>query len=250
MVKLIVKDLDLFDSYLNSISKLVDSCKFTINSEECTVMAVDEKKIFRAFFKTNSLVSDTPVEFCLGELMKFCRSISTLRDFKGEDNTVELQFDGNFLKLKDKIKFSLKTIKEEVITRFIGSEIKATLEPVFGFTVNNVLMKKLNSMSFISRDEDSHRVYLYKEDDKIIGEIDNKNATIRDSIAIPITSDFYGEWSAPIVTKLDYFRLWNLLNAKEIKVDVVKQGVCIIVNEIAKSDFYVKIKIVSPVIKK
>jgi hypothetical protein len=250
MAKLIIKDLNLFNTYLNAISSLVDSCKFTIDENECTVMSVDDSKVFRVFFRTNVILSDSKVEFCIGELNKFNRSISTLRDFKGDDNQAVINFDGNFLKMKDKIKFSLKLIKEEVIKRMIAAPITAKLEPTHGFKLNNATMKKLCSMTFISTDDTSHRVYLYKEDEKIIGELDNKKINICDSISIPISTDFYGDWTGPVITKLDDFRKWNLLGAPEINIHVIKQGACIILNEINNGDFYAKVKIVCPTVKK
>lgn len=250
MAKLTVKNISLFSNFLGAICKLVNSCKFIIDENECTVMSVDESKVFRVYFKTNSIVSDEKVEFCLGELNKFNRSISTLKDFKGDDNTSEITFDGNFLKSKDKVKFSLKLIKEEVIKRLIATEMKMKLETTHGFTLSNVLMKKFCSMTFITIDENSHKVYLYKENDAIVGELNNKAANICDSISIPISNDYFGEWSTPILTKLDTFRLWNLLDAPEIKINIVKQGAYIIHNEVCKDDLYVKIKIVCPMAKK
>lgn len=245
MPKINVTDLENFNRFINSISKLVTSCKFVIDSKKCEVSAVDENKKFRVFFETDSILSDTKVEFCLSEISKLCSSISTLREFKTDkDNTTILEYDGTNIKLNDGIKFSLKTIKEEVIKRLITEKLKIELDEVYGFTLDNKMMKKLCSMSFISGSSDTHKIYIYKNDNKIIGEVDDKKSSIRDSIGIPISTDFFGSWEQPLITKVDTFRLWNLLDCPFIKISYTKQGACLILNEMVKNTSYIKIKII------
>lgn len=245
-----IVDLEVFDKYISAVNKLVNSCKFIIGDKECTILSIDENQVFRVSFKTNAVISDTPVSFCLNELVKFSRSISTLKEFKGsEHNTATFTYDGNFIELKDVVKFKLKLVKEEVIQRYIDKEITAKLENLASFQLNYTLMKKLCGMSFISTADDSHKLYLYKEGDSIIGEIDNKQMNIRDSIAIPISKNFTGDWSTPLICKLDHFRMWNLLDVPEITVNVIKQGAFVITNSANKNGIVSNVKIISPMLK-
>ena len=79
---------------------------------------------------------------------------------------------------------------------------------------------------------------------------DNKNQTIRDSIAIPVSTDYRGDWPSPIITKLEQFRMWNLLNADEININVVKQGPVAISSQVDNNGYKIAVKMLAMPLKK
>jgi hypothetical protein len=161
-------------------------------------------------------------------------------------------FDGEFLSLKDKMKFKLKSCKESVVKANIGEDMKRKLVPGFGMKLQNAMMKKLCTMSFISSSDESkdQKIYFYKEGEQIVGEIDNKKQKIRDSIGIPVTSDYFGDWTVPVICKLDNFRMWNPLNVDVVNVAILEGGkAAVILNDAKTGDKFVKIKIINTVLK-
>lgn len=242
-----IVNASVFENFVSSILKLVPSCKFEINKEECTVMCVDENGISRAFLKTNSVFSDQPTCFCLNEVQKFAKCIATASEYQ-KDGALKLIFDDTFIKLSSGIKFRLKTVKEDVIEKYISKPLKSELTPIFGCTLPSVSIKKLCSVSMISSSE-TPKVYLSKINDNIFGEIDDKKLVIADSIGIPLTKDIFGSWTSTITLKLDTFRLLNLIDCDKIKIALTEQKVLQVENEKTINSFFIKAKMITAVFK-
>jgi len=253
MSKIIIKNVKYLDRFLKSITKFVPSCKFDIDADKCSVRSQNVSA--RAFFTTNVITSESEISFCLSDLTKLYQSIKTLADFKEDDSDCVINYDGTFLRMKDIVSFKLTTVKEDVVRDTVTSDIKTQLKPVFGFKLRNAIMNKMNSMQFMSQDS-TPKVYIYKQKikgkDVIIGEIDNKVQQLVDSISIPLSNSFFGEWETSIITDLDSFGLWNPLTADDINVSFVTNGTAkaiISLSEIKEDDVYVKAKVLSSVLK-
>lgn len=247
-----IKNVDYLDKFLNSILRFVGACKFDIDSDRCIVRS--KNLVARAFFTTNVMTSEEPVSFCLGELQYLCKSIRALKEFKEtEDRSCVLDYNHPFLKLKDVVKFKLSTIHESKVEEWMSDDIRTELTPTYGCKLTNVMMRKLAQMSFMA--DESPKVYVYQQDDVIIGEIDDKTQDLGNSISIPLTSNIIGDWTGAIITDLDSFRMWNLLDADEIVVTEVVNGPIRAIMTLAEDknvdeDIYVKVKILSTVLKR
>jgi hypothetical protein len=173
-------------------------------------------------------------------------------EFKKEDDTCVITYEEPFVKMKDVVKFKLSTVGEISIEEFITKDIATQLTPTFGCKLSLPLMRKLSSMSFMA--DDTPKVYLYQEGDTIVGEIDDKTQDLTNSIGIPLTKDIVGSWDTTIVTDLDSFRMWNLLDAKEIEMAQVTAGqirAIMTMGQIKNEDgLFVKVKLLATVLKK
>ncbi len=185
------------------------------------------------------------------------KSVKTFKDFNKDKNELTLSFDGAFLELNDNVSFRIRNISEDVISNTITQDIKTELKPVYGFVMEKAMGKKLSSMSFISLDNHHDpKIYIYKKDNAIVAEVNDRTKQGIDSITIPISSKTFGEWSNPIIINFDKFKTWNLLDADSVKVCYVTDetrraqavlSLCKLEDE--KTEFYVKIKIISAILK-
>lgn len=213
-----VKNVDLLHTFLKAIVKFVPSCKFIVNGEKCIVRGRSGESGSRAFFTTNSITCDEETEFCIGEMAKFLKLIKTFKDFNKEKKEIKLTYDGAYIILKDNVSFKLRTIDENVVSS-ITDPLKHKLEPLAGFTLNNLLFKKLNSMAFISLDsQHESKIYIYKEGKSIVGEVGDRGKHGLDEVTIPISSKSFGEWYKPILINFDKYKILNLLEADEITI--------------------------------
>jgi hypothetical protein len=249
-MKILIKDINLFENFMRSIIKLLPACKFQISKDKCEIYGFNENLVLRAEYETNVLVSpEGDATFCLSKLSNFYKSIQLISEFnKGDNKEVELDYDGTFIKHKSSTKFKFSTVKEETIEKSITKKLTATLVNEYGCTINNVLIKKLTSLSCISNNE-RIKVYLYKEGNSIFGEIDDKQLRISDSVSIPISNNFYGDWGSLIILNLEAFRNFNLLDAPEIILNMTDKKALLITNEIVEGDKFVKIKVIASPLK-
>jgi len=253
MSKIIVKNVKYLDRFLKSITQFVPSCKFDIDSDKCVVRS--QNLSARAFFTSNVIVAESEISFCLSELGKLYQSIKTLSDFKESDKECVITYDGTFLRMKDVVSFKLTTVKEDVVRDNITADLKTQLTPVFGFKLRNAVMNKMKTMQFMSQDT-TPKVYIYKDKigsvDTIVGEIDNKIQQLTDSIAIPLSTTFFGDWETSVITDLESFGLWNPVSADDINVSFVTNGqakAIISLSEVKEDDVYIKTKVLSSVLK-
>ena len=183
--------------------------------------------------------------------------MKTYKDFNKENNEVTMSFDGAFLELKNKgnVSFKIRNISEDVIANTITVDIRAKLVPVYGFVMEKAMGKKLSSMSFIALDNHHDpKIYIYKEDDVIVAEVNDRTKQGIDSITVPISSANFGEWGRPLIVNFDKFKTWNLLDADSVKVCYVTDDsgnvhAVLSLCKIESDEFYVKSKIVSSILK-
>lgn len=244
-----IHNIKLFDRLLFSVLKMVEMCEFKIGPKGCKISSINDSRVTRAFFETNAITCDENISFAIGDLSRLHKSIRVLNDFKKDDKLCKMTYDGVFLKMDDIVNFKLHSISSSRIEKYIDPGLKTKLQNDFSMVLTNVMMKKLCSMAFITSDE-SPKIYIYKKGDSIVGEIDDKTKERSDSIQIPISSEFDGQWITPIITKIDFFRNWNLLDASKIIAIMTKQKVMLSVAQITEGDTYIKSKIISSVIKR
>lgn len=258
-----IEDLQYFEELLTSISKITGACKFSVDSTGCEVKVKSETEAVRAFFKSKALVSEEPISFCLSDIKKLNRSIKIVADTrkskmeayvnkklkayeKGDDKinkkelTIKFQhefrkkekpsiliYDHPYIRFsKDGVKFKFSTIKEDVIEYTKPTSLTRELTDDYGFTISAKMVSRVAEISSITV-LDKPKVYIYKEKHEsgeyIVAEVDDKTQKLSDSIGIPVTRDFFGDWYGHICLILDAFKLFNLIPSEEIKVAMTKE---------------------------
>jgi hypothetical protein len=248
-MNLVVNNPEHFTEFLTAIIKIIPSHKFDINSDGCTIRSVNEYATVRGFFKTQSITSDSDVSFCLSDTTKLLRIFQYIKDLnKPESLTspVTLEYDNTFLRYnKNGMKFKFSTIKDQVIEKFITNDLTTQLTDVYGLNINSDIIKKILSMSSITSTEDP-KLYLYKEGEVIVGEVDDKTNRLTDSIAIPISKNYFGDWNTPISIKLDIFRLFGIIHSDEIKVALTDKKVL----EVNSTSSAVQMRLIANILKR
>ncbi len=258
-----IEDLQYFEELLTSISKITGACKFSVDSTGCEVKVKSETEAVRAFFKSKALVSEEPISFCLSDIKKLNRSIKIVADTrkskmesyvnkklkayeKGDDKinkkelTIKFQhefrkkekpsiliYDHPYIRFsKDGVKFKFSTIKEDVIEYTKPTSLTRELTDDYGFTISAKMVSRVAEISSITV-LDKPKVYIYKEKHEsgeyIVAEVDDKTQKLSDSIGIPVTREFFGDWYGHICLILDAFKLFNLIPSEEIKVAMTKE---------------------------
>jgi hypothetical protein len=251
MTTINVKNVDLLHTFLKAIVKFVPSCKFIINGKKCIVRARTSESASRAFFTTNSITCDEETEFCIGELPKFLKLISTFKDFNKDRKEISLTYDGAYVMLKDSVSFKLRTIDENVVSS-ITTPLKHELKPIAGFTLNNMLFKKLNSMAFISLDsQHESKIYIYKQENTVVGEVGDREKHGLDMVTIPLSTKTFGEWYKPILINFDKYKALNLLDCDEVLIFCADHTgnndpkTVVSTSKIEVDDYYIKNKVVT-----
>lgn len=147
--------------------------------------------------------------------------------FKKIEKPFILIYDHPYIKFsKDGIKFKFSTIKEDVIEYTKPTSLTRELTDDYGFTISSKMVSRIAEISSITA-LDKPKVYIYKEKhdsgEYIVAEVDDKTQKLSDSIGIPITKKFFGDWYGHICLILDAFKLFNLIPSEEIKVAMTKE---------------------------
>lgn len=221
----------------------------SFDKDGCTVLGKCGNSI-RARMKTNSASSDSPVSFCLREIQRLHKCIQAIADFDPQ-NTIELSFDGTFVKHTGAVKFKLRTIKEDVIAEYVDTQINTELVDDFGFLLTFKSYKDILTYCNINS-SDAKKVYISKADGKIVAEINDKEEALADSIGFPIGEPLNGDWQDVIIIDLETFRLWNILKTDLVKIEMTDKKVVRVLSEKETADGKYKIcaDLISRVLKK
>jgi hypothetical protein len=214
-----IKDVGEFCDFLKSITQISFAQEFIIDSEGCRVKSVNDFSTIRAYISTNTLTSEEEVTFCLGETFKLAKALTKIYEFNGKklvDQT--LSYDGTYVYYNSNgYKFKFATIKRKAIERNLTDDITTTLEYDYGLVLDSATFKNILTTSSIAAKEGT-KVYFYREGENILVDIDDKVDVSSDSISLPVSKDFDGEWVKPLCTKLEIFRLFNVIDADSIKI--------------------------------
>lgn len=197
-----IDDNETFLSFLGAISKFVPCAEFNVTPVNTTVYSMNLDHTVRAFFTTNIAHGDECM-FALNEISKLSKSLALTK----KTNQSQLNFDGQFLKTKGAGSFRLKTVKRDVIERYVSKPLTANLNTVMSFKMSKSCIKSLNSASAIIA-TDTAKLYLTMKDGVIVGEIDDKSNPLSDSISVPLVesaADINGNIESLMCLKLSDF---------------------------------------------
>lgn len=180
----------MFCEFLSSVVQIVPDAKFVVNENETHAYVLKEGQMVRAFFTTNSCVSEKGEQsFCLKDINKFQRAIELINKVGGEDD-INLVYDKGFVSYTGKGSFRFKTVKEDQIEMFVTNALKTKLEPESVFECDYKQFRQfLSSCSVVADKPDSVKVYVYQKNDEIIGEMGDRMNKFSDSISLPISNN-------------------------------------------------------------
>ena len=77
-----------------------------------------------------------------------------------------------------------------------------------------------------------------------MGEIGDKSERLSNCIGIPISQDHYGTWLTSFSVSLESLRVFNLINADKININMTKQKVLAIDSKVDYDKYYLRSNIV------
>ena len=209
-----------FCDFLGAALQVNNCHKFIINKDGCNISVIDANSTVRAFINTKSITSKNEITFCLNESLKLRKCLLKIQDLNKEFKEIDLGYDGTFLTFNNSgFKFKLSTIKEKVIQRFVSNSLSRELDSVCSVNFTPMIAKQVLSLSNICS-SDAVKLDFYKEGDQIIVELDDKSYEYTDSITIPISKDFKGQWLNSFSIKLETFQLFNIIKTDKIEMNL------------------------------
>jgi len=249
-----IQNIEVFILFLGSLLKIIPSCKFIITPQGTKVKIKTDNKSLRGVFQTDSIISDEEIEFCFSDLSKLFKSISLIKDVE-QSNIAELIYKEPFIRYNGKVKFKLKTIKEERITKLIDTVgISKDFKTQYSIVTDNNKIKKILKCVNIVDDTES-KVYFVKTKDGIVCEIDNKKNKLSDSIGLPLcyNEGLTGDVTEVIATTLDNFRCFGILPSDNINIKMTNERVIIVTSLYRSSNkkdkYYIAMKLYSSILK-
>jgi len=248
--KIHVKDVEVFETLVGSLLRIVPSCKFIIDDSGIKVRLITESKGLRGFFKSDSVTCDKKIELSFGDLSKFYKSLALISNI--EDSTsCELDYDNTFVSYHNRVKFKLKTIKEDVIERFISpTDITTKFDNQYTMTTSEENIKKVLQCVNIVDDSDS-KIYFIKSENGILCEIDNKLNKMSDSIGLPICDNKHisGEVQSVVQLTLENFRAFGILSSDNIKISITQQKVIVVQSGIQINNYKLGMRLYCSILK-
>lgn len=242
MAKTLIKIADflIVCDIIKSLNRMSDGVKFSINDCGLTVCAKND--FSKCELTSNALVSDVPIDFCVGDLSMLTKILTTIKDLYGSEGYagVKLFYDKPFIRVESKkFKTKLATVDEDRIQNFIGTKVRHELAPQLELTTSSDKIRSINSHSFIFSDTSSARIYLVTEDDMqnntVFAKIGNEGNDLANSVTLELGMLNYGSLGDRKVI-LDFGRL-NILNmvpSDEIHVELAK-GFPVLVSKVKKT---------------
>jgi hypothetical protein len=255
--KVYIKDFSIFCQMVKSALKIVDSAKFIINNNGVSLYGA-RNRIARCELVSNAIYSDTQLEFSILELNAFNKVLQTIEqvhdgDFVDFNFTVEMPF----VKFKSsKFKMKLITCDENVIQQWISKKVEVELTPIFEFTTNMDLIKRINNHSFIFQDVSTLRVYIEVNDDMenntLFATLGNKDVNLNNEITLKFGLVTFGKLDKErrVIIDLERINLFNALPADEIKISLMDKNVLVSKTTInGKNDSYFTCTILNSILK-
>lgn len=228
-----INDFELFYEIVKSLTRIADGVKFTIDQNGMVVYAKNDYS--KCNLTSNSVESQTPIEFCIGELSMFLKILTTVKEmYKDNYDSVKISYDQPFVKIESgKFKTRVASCDEQRISKFVATKIKTELSPMLEFTTSSNLIKAINSHSFIFQNSADARIYITTESEMqnntIFATIGNEGNELANSITLELglinTGTLKKDDGSQVKIILDFNRL-NILNmvpSDEIKVMVAKE---------------------------
>jgi hypothetical protein len=235
-----INDFSLFFEIVNSINKMVDGVKCTINGFGLTICAKND--FSKCEITSNSVTSDNEVSFCIRDINVLTKVLTTLKNIYGDEieQNVNLYYDKPSIKIESKkFKTKLNTIDEDSIKNFISTKVKTELTSQIEFTTNSSFIRSINNYSFITSDKNSTRIYIESnpdmENNVIFARVGNESNETENYAVMElglITSGTMGD--RKIILDFDRLNMLNILPSDEISVQIANERP-VLISKVVKS---------------
>lgn len=239
----VIKDVQMYIDFLRSIVKFIPHCELRFRSDRCYIRGTAQSQKYIALIETNCATSAEDVDFSLKELAAFVKSVEAVHEFDKVDENLIMKISPSFIEYQGTSKFKIRSSKEDAVQGYSCKDAVKVPENDFGFSLDSTNIKKLLSLSSIATSSNP-LLYFYKEGNNIIGEIGDKSERLSNSIGIPISEDHYGMWTTTFSVSLESLRIFNLINADKININMTKQKVLVIDSKVNTDKYYLRSDVV------
>ena len=163
--KISILDISFFSECLQAISKAIPSCKLTITKDGCECYFMKDN-IARCSFTSNLVKTDEKtISICMDDINKLINLLGVTKKYE-DLNSIELRYATNTLYFDgNRSNFRLASIKEETISQFIDSPIKAEINTICRVSCPYDSLKDALYNKNLLTNSDAVK-YLFKEFDK------------------------------------------------------------------------------------
>lgn len=223
-----ILDYELFYDVVKALSKVSNGAKFSLN--ECGLTVYAKNDYSKTELTSNSISTNNPIEFCIGDLTMFLKILTTIKDlYKGDYSNVSIDFDSPFIKIKSgKFKTKIGTVEEEKIALSIGTKVHTELTELITFTTSSTLIKNINAHSFIFPDSNSARIYVTTESDMqnntIFATIGNESNDLANSVTMELGLVNSGSLEdRKTVLNFERLNILNIIPSDDIKIMIARE---------------------------
>ena len=249
-MNLTVSKQTFVEKFLDSISKLTNSCILEINKSEITTLTHNNDSgsnvILYGKLNNNSQKSEGKTKLNIPDLKRFAQMLSCI-----PDDIIALTTDSNSINYEsNKMKFKYHLWEDgnmNSVMLSLDKIAKLTFDSDFEITQKKA-SEILRASSVVPWPSDSNKIYFYTKDNAVNAEITDKTMQNLDSISFEIADSFNGEPVKNIIPiNLEIFRLISGLKMDSIKIKI-NNTLKILLFEIKESDVILKY-IVSSLVK-
>lgn len=229
--KIQINDFILFFETMKSLSRMANTAKLTISDTGLSIYG--KNNYARCEILTDSIVSSSPITFCIGDLGMFNRILTTVKNVHDDYSIINMYYDDPFIKFESKkFKTKLNTCTEDIVVNFISKPITTPLTPVCEFTTNPNLIKAIKSHSFIFPDSENARVYLSTnadmENNVVYATIGNSSNNLNNSVTLKFGLINFGSIdNRKLILDFNRIEIFNMVQSDEIKIELMNLNVLV-----------------------
>lgn len=234
MSKLILKSKkDFVSNFLGPVSNLNEMCVLKLYKDkiECTIAGADSTIVGHAQVEIESDITEDSIVLNIPDIKKLIRVLDII-----PDEQIELKLNNNNISYsKNGYKFKFHLIEDDVIRlpKVNINKINSLKFDSFFTVKENALSTVFKGSSFTT---ETTKFYLYGEDDKVMGELGDRNRHNTDNFGCIISETCDGSpITKPIPLNFESFRLISFNGSKEIQFKV-NQEMGVLVCELKKGN--------------
>jgi len=203
---------------ISGILKVAPGCTFKINTEGCEICSRSVDIRAKAFFQTNTILSEGPIEFTFASLSKFTMALRALEDC-GELENIELECNGSTLTYKGKSKFRLILDDPLCIEIYTYNRSGTEHNDIFKFPITGLQISTIRKYTSLNIQES--KAYFYVKDNIVYVDVDDKQKKKVSSVTLPITDKFKGKDNEPFCVNINDMTLYTCLNPDKITLSLL-----------------------------
>lgn len=233
MIKAEIKNIKMFEEFLNIVNKFVPQCMIEIGLDNTTVYCKNSRDYpsARLLLDTNLIQlkekqNVESVKVCIRDVVAFRTAIGIISQVDDKIETITINLDGDFdtetgdyivraMKYSGASKFNLATVDFQIVEQYVSKNITNELKSIWDFYINprKLDIVQNRTSNIVNMEEVS--IYLYSENGKVIADLASRQSPTTNSISIPISDTYNGELKdsgfEEVCVHDSAFRLFNIL---------------------------------------